>query len=220
MRLLIKIAPSILSADFGCLDRELRSVETADYIHFDVMDGVFVPNISFGMPILKCVRKLTKLPLDVHLMIEKPIRYVLEFADLGADIITVHAESDEQREILKAIEDVKNAGKRCGISIKPATPVSALEEYLELVDLILVMTVEPGFGGQKFIAEMADKIRCVRKLVDERGLKCEIEVDGGINSHTAEICVESGADVLVAGSSIFGEKYRDKAILELRRSGL
>ena len=217
---MIKVAPSILSADFGHLDRELQSVESADYIHFDVMDGIFVPNISFGMPILKCVRKLTKLPLDVHLMIEKPIRYAAEFADLGADIVTVHAESDEPKEILKAMSDIKSAGKRCGISIKPATPVPVLETYIEMADLVLVMTVEPGFGGQKFIAEMADKIRCVKRLIDERNPECELEVDGGINGNTAGICIDSGANVLVAGSSVFGEESRERAILELRRSGV
>ena len=216
---MIKVAPSILSADFSCLGKELKSVATADYIHFDVMDGLFVPNISFGMPVLKCVRGLTDLPLDVHLMIERPSRYVEEFAKLGSDIITVHLEADTEDEIKRALELIRAAGKRRGISIKPGTDPAALEPFIESVELVLVMTVEPGFGGQGFMEDMLDKVRAVRRMIDAAGRGCELEVDGGINQETGALCVEAGADVLVAGSYIFNCQSREKPISELRGGG-
>lgn len=208
---MIKIAPSMLSADFGRLAESLGEVTEGDYLHVDIMDGNFVPNISFGQPVLSYVRKISHMVLDVHLMVERPIRYVEEFCDLGADIVTVHVESDTEENTQKCLELVHQKGKKAGVVIKPKTPAEAVLPFLTGCDMILVMTVEPGFGGQKFMADMMEKVRTIRRWVDEKNPTCEVEVDGGINPTTAKIAVENGANVLVAGSTVF--KAEDKAAM-------
>ncbi len=213
---MIKIAPSILSADFTRLGEEILSISEADYLHFDVMDGIFVPNISVGIPVLKSVRKCTDMTLDVHLMITEPVRYVEDFIDAGADLVVVHEEADTPENTKMALERVKRRIKKAGLSIKPNTPAERVLPYLELVDLVLVMTVEPGFGGQKFMADMLPKIEFLRRTLDERGLACELQVDGGINPETAKLCINAGADVLVAGSAVFGAPDRAQMIRQLR----
>ncbi len=213
---MIKVAPSILSADFLRLGEDIASISAADYIHYDVMDGVFVPNISFGMSILTAVRSCTDMVIDAHLMITRPLRYVKEFAKAGADIITVHAEADTPDNIAAAIAAIKAEGKKAGLSVKPGTPASAAAPYIADLDLILVMTVEPGFGGQSFMADMMDKVRQIRAMIDAGGYDCELEVDGGINPDTARVCVEAGANVLVAGSSVFGAADRAQRIAQIR----
>lgn len=201
---MIKIAPSILSADFAYLARDIKKISTADYVHVDVMDGVFVPNISIGIPVLKSIRKVTDMFLDVHLMITQPVRYVEKFCDAGADLVTVHVEADFPENIQAAIDKIHAKGKKAGIVLKPKTPAEAALPYLEKVELILVMTVEPGFGGQKFMPSALDKLRWLKAEKDRRGLKFLLEVDGGVDAATAPQCVAAGADVLVAGSAIFG----------------
>jgi ribulose-phosphate 3-epimerase len=213
---MVKIAPSILSADFTRLGDEIRSIRDAEYLHFDVMDGIFVPNISIGIPVLESVRKITDMILDVHLMITKPIRYVSNFIDAGADYVVLHAEADTPDNTAEAIKMIKRRGKKAGLSLKPKTQADILLPFLESLDLVLVMTVEPGFGGQKFMEDQLPKIRYLRQAVDRLGLNCEIEVDGGINHKTAGLCVDAGADVLVAGSYVFGAPDRTAAIRELR----
>lgn len=202
---MIKVAPSILSADFVNLERDIRKLKKcgADYVHVDVMDGLFVPNISIGISVVSAIRKITDLPLDVHLMIQQPIRYVEQFCDAGADILTIHAEADTVENNQKALRMIREKGVRAAVSIKPGTPISALEPYMELMDMILVMTVEPGFGGQKFMEDMMEKVRALRKLMDVRMSGVELEVDGGVNLDTGKICVDAGANVLVAGSALF-----------------
>jgi len=202
----IKIAPSILSADFGCLGQQVREAERAgaDYIHVDVMDGHFVPNISIGVPVVASLRKITRIPLDVHLMIEKPDLYIEKFAEAGADIITVHVEAATHLDgTLKAIRAM---GKKAGVSLNPGTPLSSIDEVLPLADLVLVMTVNPGFGGQEFIGSTLDKIARLRRILYNRKVKAELEVDGGITAKTAPTVVQAGADVLVSGSAIFNSK--------------
>ena len=211
-----KIAPSILSADFACLGQEIRSIETADYLHFDVMDGLFVPNISIGIPVLESVRKITDMTLDVHLMIDRPHRYVERFADAGADLVVFHLEADAPEDIRDALRAVRARGKRAGLAVKPATPAEDLIPYLSELDLALVMTVEPGFGGQRFMEDMLPKVELLRKTVDREGLACEIEVDGGVNPATAALCRAAGADVLVAGSDVFRAADRAARIAQLR----
>lgn len=211
-----KIAPSILSADFACLGQEIRSIETADYLHFDVMDGLFVPNISIGIPVLDSVRKITDMTLDVHLMIDRPHRYVERFADAGADLVVFHLEADAPEDIRDALRAVRARGKRAGLAVKPATPAEDLIPYLSELDLALVMTVEPGFGGQRFMEDMLPKVELLRKTVDREGLPCEIEVDGGVNPATAALCRAAGADVLVAGSDVFRAADRAARIAQLR----
>lgn len=211
-----KIAPSILSADFACLGQEIRSIETADYLHFDVMDGLFVPNISIGIPVLESVRKITDMTLDVHLMIDRPHRYVERFADAGADLVVFHLEADAPEDIHDALRAVRARGKRAGLAVKPATPAEDLIPYLSELDLALVMTVEPGFGGQRFMEDMLPKVELLRKTVDREGLPCEIEVDGGVNPATAALCRAAGADVLVAGSDVFRAADRAARIAQLR----
>jgi len=213
---MVKIAPSILSADFANLERDINRIAAADYVHVDVMDGVFVPNISIGLPVLESIRKVTDMFLDVHLMIVEPVRYVERFCDAGADLITVHLESDTEENTHAAIDKIHAKGKKAGIVLKPATPAEAALPFLEKVDLILVMTVEPGFGGQKFMADMMPKVSTLRKWIDEKNPACELEVDGGVDPATCSICIEAGANVLVAGSAVYKAADIPARIAELR----
>lgn len=201
---MVKVAPSILSADFAHLGRDIEAISTADYVHVDVMDGLFVPNISIGIPVVKSIRPTTTLPLDVHLMIDRPVRYVEQFCDAGGDLITCHVEADTEENIHAAIDKIHVKGKKAGVVIKPRTPASAVLPFIDKVELILVMTVEPGFGGQKFMPSALNKLRWLKAEKDRRGLKFLLEVDGGVDAATAPQCVAAGADVLVAGSAIFG----------------
>ena len=206
-----KIAPSILSADFANLERDIHNIAQngADWVHVDVMDGIFVPNISIGIPVVKALRPVTRLPLDVHLMIDRPIRYVEDFVKAGADWLTIHVEADQPQNTLEALDKIRALGCKAALSLKPKTPAEAAIPYLEKCDMILVMTVEPGFGGQKFMADMMPKIRRLRQLLDEVNPGCIIEVDGGVDGTTHTVCKESGAEVLVAGSAYF--KAADRA---------
>jgi len=213
---MIKIAPSILAADFTKLGEEIESIKSADYLHFDVMDGIFVPNISFGTPVLEAVRKITDMVLDVHLMIDLPIRFVQTFAEAGADIITFHVEAEKSDNIQNTIDEIHKHGKKAGLSIKPNTPAQALLPYIDSLDLVLVMTVEPGYGGQKFKNEMLLKISEVRNIINSRNPNCDLEVDGGINNETAKLCVTAGANVLVAGVDVFNAPDRAAQIASLR----
>ena len=217
---MIKLAPSILAADFARLGEEVEDIRLggADFVHFDVMDGCFVPNISFGLPVLKSLRKCTDMFLDVHLMIDRPLRYVERFCAAGADLVNVHVEADSEENILEALRRIRAQGKKCGITLKPGTPAGAAAPYLKLVDLVLVMTVEPGFGGQKFMADMMDKVRAVRAMLDEVNPSCDVEVDGGVDAVTAALCKAAGANVLVAGSAVFGKADRAAAIRAIRNS--
>jgi ribulose-phosphate 3-epimerase len=200
---MMKLAPSILSADFARLGEQIDEAARAgaDYIHVDVMDGHFVPNITIGAPVVASIRRATDLPLDVHLMIEHPERYISQFTEAGADIITVHVEASPH--LQATIRLIKELGARAGVSLNPPTPIGTVEEFLPHVDLVLVMSVNPGFGGQPFILETLPRIANVRRLLDNRGLHAELEVDGGINADNAPDIVKAGADVLVAGNSIF-----------------
>jgi len=218
---MIKLAPSILSADFARLGEQIAEAERAgaDYIHVDVMDGHFVPNITIGAPVVASIRRATSLPLDVHLMIEHPERYISDFVNAGADIITVHVEATPH--LQATIRSIKELGARAGVSLNPPTPVVAVEEFIRYVDLVLVMSVNPGFGGQSFIPETLPKIAAMRKLLDDRGLSAELEVDGGINADNAPEVVRAGATVLVAGNSIFrAEDGITRAIQRLREATL
>ena len=202
---MIKVSPSILSADFVNLERDIRKLSDtgADYVHVDVMDGIFVPNITIGIPVTAAIRKITELPLDVHLMIDRPFRYVDDFCKAGADILTVHVEADTEENTRKALEKIRANGVKAAISVKPKTPAEAVLPFIDLCDLILVMTVEPGFGGQSFMADMMPKLKQIRAYIDELKPDCELEVDGGVNVQTAQICRKNGANVLVAGSAYF-----------------
>ncbi|CEE01349.1 Ribulose-phosphate 3-epimerase [Caldibacillus thermoamylovorans] len=213
---MIKIAPSILSADFSILGKEVKDVEKAgaDYIHIDVMDGHFVPNITIGPLIVEAIRPVTSLPFDVHLMIENPEKYIQNFVRAGADIISVHTESC--RHLHRTIYQIKEQGIKAGVVLNPATPVEMIRDVLTDIDLVLLMTVNPGFGGQTFIPNVLKKIEQVKRWKDEQNLTFEIEVDGGINDETAKQCVEKGVDVLVAGSYIFNNKNRVQAIEMIR----
>lgn len=198
------LSPSILSADFNILGKQISEVEKAgaQYLHIDVMDGIFVPSISFGMPVITSIRKESSMFFDVHLMIADPIRYVEEFAACGADMITFHQEAAEGL-VQETIDKIHELGCKAGISIKPMTPVSELEPYLNQVEMVLLMTVEPGFGGQKYIPASTEKIRELKKILEEKGLSVDLEVDGGINDETIDIVLEAGANVIVAGSAVF-----------------
>ena len=206
-----KLSPSILAADFVNLERDIRALKTAgaDYVHVDVMDGLFVPNISIGIPVVAAIRGITELPLDVHLMIDRPIRYVERFCKAGADILTVHVEADTEENTRHALEIIRDLGVRPAICVKPKTPAEAVLPFIDLCSLILVMTVEPGFGGQSFMADMMPKVEKIRAYINEKNPACELEVDGGVNEQTAEVCKAAGANVLVAGSAYF--KAADKA---------
>lgn len=210
-----KIAPSILSADFAKLGEEIKDVEKggADYIHVDVMDGKFVPNITIGPLIVEAIRPITDLPLDVHLMIDEPERYVAQFAQAGADIITVHEEATIH--LHRTIEMIKNEGIKAGVVINPATPVEMIKHVIADVDLVLLMTVNPGFGGQKFISSVVPKIEQLNRWRKEMNLNYEIEIDGGVNVETAKLCTDAGADVLVAGSAVFNQDNRAQAIAQI-----
>ena len=203
---MIKIAPSILSADFGSLANEVRRVEEAgaDWVHVDVMDGMFVPNITIGPEVIKKIRPHTKLPFDVHLMIVQPERYIEAFSNSGADFITIHVEASEF--ISETLAKIRSLGKRAGISANPETPFEALMPYLKDIDLLLVMTVHPGFGGQSFIEDVVPKISSAKEYAEKNGLSFDIEIDGGINAKTGLRCVKAGATALAAGSALFGAK--------------
>ena len=202
---MIKVSPSILSADFVNLERDIRALAStgADYVHVDVMDGNFVPNITIGIPVVAAIRKITELPLDVHLMIDRPLRYVDEFCKAGSDILTIHVEADTEDNTLAALKKIRAYGVHPAISVKPRTPAEAVLPFLPYCDLILVMTVEPGFGGQSFMHDMMPKLKAIREYIDAQNPGCELEVDGGVNETTAMICRENGANVLVAGSAYF-----------------
>lgn len=199
-----KIAPSVLSADFSRLGEEIKKIEEggADYIHLDVMDGQYVPNITFGAPIIRNIRKITEIPFDVHLMIDRPERFLVDFAEAGSDIITVHAESTTH--LHRTIQEIKSLGKKAGVSLNPATPLSVLDYIIEDLDLILIMSVNPGFGGQSFIPAIMEKLRKTRKLIDEKNPDIILQVDGGIKLDNAKEIIDAGADLLVVGSDIFG----------------
>jgi ribulose-phosphate 3-epimerase len=213
----IKVAPSILSADFGRLADEIKAVEKAgaDLIHIDVMDGHFVPNITIGPLIVEAARKATKLPLDVHLMIARPEQYIADFAKAGADYLTVHVEATNHlNRLVQMMKEHK--GVRSGVSLNPATPLSSLDYILDSIDMVLIMSVNPGFGGQAFIPSSLEKIGRLRKKIDDLGLKVEIEVDGGVKPENAAGIVRAGADILVAGSAVFGHKDYGAVIREIR----
>ena len=209
------VAPSILSADFGNLERDIKMIDrsAAEWVHIDVMDGVFVPNISFGFPIIKPIRKATDKVLDVHLMITEPEKYVKRFVEAGANYVTFHHEACADPRA--AIAEIKAAGAKAGVSIKPATSAEEIFDYLGELDMVLVMSVEPGFGGQSFMPHSLDKVRALRKEIDEKGYNCLIEIDGGISAKNAREVFDAGVDVIVAGSSVFNAKDQEQAIIDI-----
>ncbi|MED3655455.1 ribulose-phosphate 3-epimerase [Heyndrickxia sporothermodurans] len=213
---MVKIAPSILAANFSKLAEEIQDVERggADYIHIDVMDGHFVPNITMGPLVVEAIRPVTKLPLDVHLMIENPDQYIEAFAKAGADIITVHVEACKH--LHRTLQLIHSFGVKAGVVINPATPVETIQHVLEDIEMVLLMTVNPGFGGQSFIHSVIPKIEQMKEMVNTKGLAIEIEVDGGVNRDTAKLCYDAGANVLVAGSAIFQQNDRTAAINEIK----
>lgn len=209
------VAPSILSADFGNLERDIKMIDRSEakWVHIDVMDGVFVPNISFGFPVVKSVRKATSKLLDVHLMIVEPEKYVKRFVEAGANYVTFHHEACANPRA--TIAEIRSVGAKAGVSIKPATPVEAIFDYLGEVDMVLVMSVEPGFGGQSFMPHSLDKVRALRKEITEKGYNCLIEIDGGISTKNAREVFDAGVDVVVAGSSVFGSENPEQTIIDI-----
>ena len=217
---MIRISPSILAADFANLKPDVDDVRAhgADWLHVDVMDGLFVPNISIGIPVVKSLRKATDMFLDVHLMIDRPHRYVGEFCDAGADMVVFHVEADQPQDLFAAIEEVKAKGKMVGLSVKPKTPAEVLVPYLPLLDMVLVMTVEPGFGGQRFMHDQLPKIKTIAGMIAAVKPECLLEVDGGIDPTTSPLVKEAGANVLVTGSAVFGKADRAAAIDAIRKA--
>ncbi len=213
---MIKIAPSILSADFCNLERDINRIRTADMVHVDVMDGAFVPNITIGVPVVKSIRSHTDMFLDVHLMIDKPVRYIEQFCKAGADLLSIHLEADHPTRIAEALKIMGDYGMKKAVALRPITSAEAVLPYIEQLDMVLVMTVEPGFGGQAFMDSQLSTIRRVREIIDQYNPACDLEVDGGINAKTAQLVVEAGANVLVAGSSVYGASDIDAAIQSLR----
>lgn len=211
-----KIAPSLLSADFANLTEEIKKVENggADYLHLDIMDGIFVPNITFGPPVIKSLKKIANIPFDVHLMIDRPERFIKDFVDAGADILTVHQEASTH--LHRTIQLIKSYGIKAGVSLNPSTPLNVLDYIIEDLDLILIMTVNPGFGGQSFIPAMVDKIKSLRKTINDRNLDIILEVDGGVKLSNAKELADIGVDLLVAGSDIFGAKDIEERTKEFK----
>ena len=213
---MIKIAPSILSADFANLERDIKKVSSADYLHVDVMDGAFVPNITIGVPVVQSIRRHTDMFLDVHLMVEKPARYVEAFARAGAGLLSVHLEADHPVRIAEALNIMGDCGVKKAVALRPITKAEAVLPYIDRLDMVLVMTVEPGFGGQAFMEEQLDTIRRVRAIIDRYNPACELEVDGGVSPKTAPLVTQAGANVLVAGSAVYGSADIPGAIQALR----
>ncbi len=213
---MVKIAPSILSADFCNLERDIQRIHTADWVHVDVMDGAFVPNITIGVPVVKSIRRHTDMFLDVHLMVDKPIRYVGEFCKAGADLVCIHLEADHPTHIQQALDIIEAHGVKKAVALRPITSPEAILPYIHQLDMVLVMTVEPGFGGQAFMESQLKTIARVREIINQYNPQCDLEVDGGINHDTAEKVVAAGANVLVAGSAVYGASDIPAAIASLR----
>ena len=215
---MIKVAPSILSADFANLQRDISIIAPSggDYVHVDVMDGIFVPNISIGIPVVAALKKVSDLPLDVHLMIDRPIRYAQQFCDAGAHILTIHYEADTRENTIECLKKIAAFGVKPGLSIKPGTPAEEIRDLIHLCALVLVMTVEPGFGGQKFMADMMPKVEKLRRWINETNPECELEVDGGVDTITAKVCINSGANVLVAGSAYYKAQNKQETVRAIK----